>query len=395
MNPERLRGTLNWDACVECGHCLLECRYLELSEAQAVEEIRNLNRGLTPNGSLVDRCASCLACNAFCPNDAHPYERIHFLWHYRLRRDGIPKRASYMMPTADTNFRTALRFSSDERALHRRWDTPHPPARTVLYPGCNILALPTLATGRLFEGLPVWGRWDLCCGEMYYRMGMLDTVDRMARELTAAYADQGLEELVFACPACFNMFRSILPDQFGARFDFRVTFFDEWLQRRLDRGDLTLTPRSRGSVVVHDSCHGRVLGGAFMDRQRELLRLAGKTVVETRQHREHGLCCGMAAGANRFSVVDLSRAALRQLVALNEAPADEVAIYCSGCLLTLSCARLASPLRRPLRHTLEYLHEAAGEPIVGRQRRRAAQLLAGIARHALPRYVSRKRLPMS
>lgn len=392
MNPEQLRQTLGWDRCVECGRCLEQCRYLDLTAEQAIEEIRKINRGQTADSVVLAGCTSCLACNTFCPHEAHPYERIHYLWHYRIQREGIPSRAAYLMPTRDPNFRTNLRYSREEKALLRAWGAPRPPSSTVLYPGCNLLTLPRLLGGRLFQGLPVWGRWDLCCGEMYYRMGMLDAVEEIADKLTRHYADCGLEEMVLACPAGFNMFRTILPEQFGAHFDFRITSFDQWLTRRLERGEIEFTSPQSGSVVVHDSCHGRALGDGFMDRQRHLLQLAGLTVYETEPCRQQGLCCGMAAGANRFSALDITRAAMAQLRALHQAEGDEIAAYCTGCLLTLSTVRLISPYRKPVGHTLEYLHAALGEPVPRRQTVRAIQLLAGISAHALPHYASPRRL---
>lgn len=392
MNPEQLREALHWDRCVECGECLVQCRYLDLTRDQAIDEIRKINRGRATDTEVLQRCISCFACNAFCPHDAHPYERIHYLWHYRLEQQGVPRRASYLLPLSDPNFRKSLRYNRQERALLRRWDTPAPPGSTALFPGCNLCALPQLASGRLFAGLPVWGSWETCCGEMYYRMGALDTVAQIAERLVRFYAGRGLDELVFACPACFNMFRHILPEQFGARFDFRVTSFDRWLQRRLDRGALRLDHPLDGNVVVHDSCHGRVLGPDFMDRQRSLLRRCGLTVHETERNREHGLCCGIAAGANRYSLADLARTSLRAARALDRAPGDEVATYCTGCLLTLSGTRLLGPYRKPVNHTLEYLHAALGEPRPHRQSVRAAQMLAGISLHAGPQYLSRRRL---
>jgi Fe-S oxidoreductase len=387
MKPSDLREVLNWDACVECGECLVNCRYIEFSREEAVREIKKINRGDT--AGILEKCVSCYACDAFCPHGAHPYERIISGWDERNKRQGLPLRAAYLMPGRRPNFREDIRFYASEKEILKKWNQPEPPAETVLYPGCNLLAMPFLATGKIFELLPVWGNFDLCCGEMFFRTGNLDKARQIAERLTLFYRDKPLREMVFVCPACYNMFTNVLPQQFGAHFSFKTTFLTDWLTAALDDGRLTVNRPLTGSVVMHDSCHARVLGGDFMESQRAILKRLGLTVHETPENRKHGLCCGMAAGANRFSVVDLVKNALRQLLALDRADGDAAAIYCTGCLLMLSCVRPLSPFGKPLVHPLEYIRRALGETVPRRNIPRSLSITAGILSHSLPWYFSR------
>ncbi len=389
MPVANLAKVLNWDACVECGECLSRCRYMEFTPDEAKEEIRKVNRGEASR--VLAGCMSCYACNAFCARGAHPYERIHYAWNDRYEREGLPARASYLMPSRRPNFREDLSFSPAERELHGRWGADDPPARTVLYPGCNLLALPLLVPEAVMEVLPVWGRWDLCCGEMFFRMGILSKVDEIARHLTAFYAKKKIDEMVFVCPAGYNMFRNILPRQFGARFSFRITFFSEWFHRAVRKGKLTVTRRLEGDAVIQDSCHARVLGPEFMDSQRRLLEGLGLTLRETPENREDGLCCGMAAGCNAYGAFDLLRQGMRNLRALDRAGGREIVQYCTGCLLTSSVIRAVNPFGKRLTHTLEWVGLALGERRPRRHYRRALSVLKGIVIHALPRYLSRKR----
>ncbi|HPA71552.1 MAG TPA: (Fe-S)-binding protein [Spirochaetota bacterium] len=389
MKKEELGGALRWDECVECGTCLRECRYLGLSADGAVEEIRKINRG--EPSVVTERCVSCYACDAFCPRGAHPYERIHYAWDERYRRTGLPARARYLMPDQRPNFRQDVNFSAREKRLLEKWSAPAPPARTVLYPGCNLMTLPLLADGAIFERLPVWGNWGLCCGEMFFRMGLLDRVERTARELTAFYADTGIEEMVFVCSACYNMFGNVLPGQFGARFGFRITFFTDWFWREVDAGRLAAPGKLAGSVAVHDSCHARVLGTEFMETQRAGLRRLGLETHDTVTDLKRGLCCGMASGARRYSVADLARYTVMGLRELDRAEGDLGLAYCTGCLLTFSMARLARPFGKKLVHPLELYRKALGEKALRRNIPRALSILAGISLKALPKYFSRDR----
>ena len=386
-----MRETLGWERCRECGECLVNCRYMHFSREEAINEIRHIKRGELEDSRAVRGCMSCYACNAFCPEEAHPYERIHYAWDERYRRTGLPWRASYLLPHQRPNFRHSLRYTAAERALQRQWDSPTAPGRVCLFPGCNLLAMPLLATGRLFEDLPVWGSWELCCGEMYFRMGLLDVVARVAERLTNFYQRNPVDELVFVCPAGYNMFTHVLPDQFGAIFDFRTTFITDWITERLERGSLEVGRPLQRSAVVHDSCHARVLGEAFMDSPRALLASLGVQAIETPRSRSHGLCCGVAAGCRSYSLVDLVACGLRELTTLDLTDAAEVVVYCTGCLHTLAIFRLMNPFGKPIVHLLEYVRYSLGEDAPGRHTKRALQMAAGILTHAATSYLSRKR----
>lgn len=388
---ENFRELLNWDKCTECGECLLNCQYMKFSRDEAVADIRKINRGGHSESRAAKGCISCYACDAFCPNGAHPYERIHYTWNERYERQGLPVRASYLMPGRLPNFRQSLSYTQREKELQDKWAVDKPPAKTCLYPGCNLLAMPLLAQGAIFDELPVWGRWELCCGEMFFRMGALAPVRKTAKRLTEFYQNKDIEELVFICPAGYNMFSNVLPRQFGAKLDFKKTYFTDWFMRKLDEGVFKITNKLSGSVVIHDSCHARVLGEEFLESQRRLLKRLGLTVVEMNENRKHGLCCGVAAGCREYSLIDLARCGFKGLAALDRAKADEAGIYCTGCLLTLGIFRLANPFGKPLRHIVEYAREAIGETVERTNTKKALQMTAGIGLNALPRYFDPRR----
>jgi Fe-S oxidoreductase len=391
MEKETLKTILNWDNCRECGECLVNCRYMSLSREDAINEIKKINTGDLESSMVLKKCISCYACDAFCPNGAHPYERIHYNWDSRYKTKGLPMRASYLMPTMRPNFREDIPFSVKEKALHEKWGNDAPPAKVVLYPGCNLLSMPLLAEGAIFENLPVWGKWDLCCGEMYFRMGLLEPTERIAEKLTEFYRDKNLEEMVFVCPACYNMFTNVLPKQFGVKFNFKTTFFTDWFLNELNKGTFEIKHKINRSVVMHDSCHARVLGDEFMEKQRLLLRQLGVTIYETPRNKKHGLCCGVAAGTNKYSVFDLSFAGVRQLVTIDMSRGDDAVAYCTGCLLTLSCFRFLNPFGKRLVHPLEYVREAMGEKVIRTNQQKAFWALWGIMTHAIPAYLNPKR----
>ncbi len=341
----------------------------------------------TPN--IDARCMSCAACDVFCPHGAEPYDRIlrHFYGGY-LRR-GLPERARYLLPTMPHSFREdlAAKLPADEQALVAQW-AKNEPAGDVLYPGCNLLACSYLTQSGAFDGLTVAGRLDLCCGEMYYRLGLFDFVQRIGERLAEHYADKPIDRMVFVCPACANMFGKILPQKFGAGFGFETVLYTDYLLAQIDAGKLPLRKTLTGEVVVHDSCHGRLGGDAVMDSPRRLLRRLGLTIVEAAHSRETGYCCGIAAGAPRQSIADLVSAVGRVSVEYARAQGDAVAAYCTGCALTLNTVPATTGLGKPIRHVLDYVAEALGRPTPPRLAQRSRALIAGVLNNSVPKYLS-------
>ncbi len=77
-----------------------------------------------------------------------------------------------MLPYQDPNYRTDVvpEMSPRERQLLTTWKQT-PAQGEVLYPGCNLLTVPSLLDLGVLDGLPVSGDWSLCCGEPFYRLG--------------------------------------------------------------------------------------------------------------------------------------------------------------------------------------------------------------------------------
>jgi Fe-S oxidoreductase len=379
------------EECDLCGECLLRCPYMELSPEEAREEMKRMMSG-EPTRVVHRKCISCYACDAYCPRGCRPYELIISTWHRRYRERGLPVRASYLMPASRPNFRidTVEGMNPREKELLEKWRKTPPEGEYVLYPGCNALTLPHLLDASFLDDVVISGEFDLCCGEMYFRMGLFDVVRETARRLTEYYRGRNIGTMLFVCPAGLNMFRNVLPGLFGAEFGFRTAFLGEYLLEKVERGEIEITNRLHRTVAVHDSCHGRILGEEVMGTARRLYGLMGLETVEISTDPMQGLCCGMAAGCNRYRPEDMYRAAVMELKAARKTGAEELAVYCGGCQLTLSLMRWLYPTRQPVRHLLEYLKEAVEGASPHPADRRALRMLGKVATKALPKLFSRR-----
>ncbi len=357
------------DRCEECGMCLYRCPTLGLTLPQAREEIRRLRQG-EPSRFIDRRCASCFSCNTWCPNGCGPYGLILYRWYQRYLERGLPVRALPAMPLeAGNNTDIAMRHHTPrERELLREWKRnagdPGKVAEaggTVLYAGCNALMFPCLLDTSLLEGMTVIGDKSLCCGEVYFRLGLFDVVRRQAEVLEERFRRLGVRKAVFFCSAGYNMFTNLLPSFFGARFDMETQYLGELLLERAEAGELGLKRLEKRRAVISDTCHAKVLGRDFMEVPRRLLRALGLEVAEMPHSREHSVCCGAACGARRHNPLDMGRQAIAQWEEARAGGADLLVAYCATCLLLLHAGKLMRPSRVPLHHLMELLMESAGE----------------------------------
>ncbi len=326
------------DECDSCGECLQRCPVLSYSG----EEARNAIRGLIvgdPGSPVLKRCSTCMSCNIYCPHDCNPYGLILYRWFQRYRDRRVPLRSTLVMPLEPGNAWWNMKrwFPADEKSLLKEWsDLSRPEVREadeVMFAGCNLLSYPYMADGGIFSDLPVVGAEGLCCGEVYFRMGLLDAWERNARTLP-------------------------------------------------DRVDL--------SLAVHEPCHAKTLGNSFMESPRELLKAVGGTPLEMEHHHASGLCCGFGCGASRYSPFDLVLGGIKRL---REARGvgDGIMVYCNSCLLFLSMARLMYPGAPRIYHLVELLQQAAGSPTCRRHERRVLNFVTELTL-GTPKMLSLKRV---
>lgn len=383
------RRPFDAERCTECARCLTECPVMHLPEPEAVARVRALKRyAADPEYTdataerVLRACTSCFACNVICPEDCRPANLFLDLWYRAYQREGLPARAQYFLPHSLENFRTFAmdRFPPEFKEAVESWKSTEPAAE-VFYTGCNLIATPYLTFSRLFDGLAIRGGLEYCCGEMYFRMGLYDQVEEIARKLTAYFRAIGARKVYGLCTACLNVLDNVLP-QFGA--DFTGIEFVPYLKvihGRLASGELPLVKRFEGrTITIQDSCHAKIFEEGYADWPRRILELLGFTILEAAQHGDTALCCGIGSGFSHdaaYGKLDMIRGQRQCTKNLNDAGADCIGVYCSGCLQTLSTAKYVAWSPRPIYHVIELIQEAIGETPRRAQGRLARHLLEG------------------
>ncbi|MEO1011779.1 MAG: (Fe-S)-binding protein [Bacteroidota bacterium] len=143
----------------------------------------------------------------------------------------------------------------------------------------------------------VLGTEESCTGDPAKRAGneFLFQMQAMANiEVLNSYE---VKKVVTACPHCFNTLKNEYP---GLGGNYEVIHHTQFIQKLVEEGKMTLEGgKFKGKrITYHDPCYlGR--GNNIYEAPRELLKKLDAELVEMRNCRSRGLCCG-AGGAQMF-----------------------------------------------------------------------------------------------
>jgi Fe-S oxidoreductase len=361
---------------------------LKLPIEEAKEEIKRLIEGEETRYVLAN-CISCMTCNYLCPEGCDPYHLILSKWSERYEREGLPLRVKLVLPLEIPNFLSIAKenMPEDERRTLEAWSKASnsreevAKAKEVMYASCNAQIFPYLTYTKILEGLTIIGEQGLCCGEIYYRMGLLEVLSRIAHRVGKRLNSLGLKKLITFCPACYNMLKNVYL-KFGVHLDFEIQDMREWLWEKIKEGEIEIKREVNKTATIQDSCHARLLGDPFLDLPRKILKAVGVEIIEMKRSRREALCCGIADGLARrdpSAILDGSR---RQLEEAEKTEAEIVVVYCATCLLMLSIGQMFSPTKTPIYHIIEVLQLATDEEPLRRHAKRAEDITVGLLKKA-------------
>jgi len=395
MEQLELKTFFQLEKCKLCGKCLMECPVLSYPEEIAKAEKAKLIKG--EFSQVLNLCKSCFSCNRFCPENLNPYGLILFRWFERYQREGIPVRALASLPVEEKNFIYFARkaYTREEKALTKTWQenaNSDLAGEEVIFAGCNAQIFPYLFESPLLSGVKVIGEPGLCCGEVYYRMGLFARVKHLAEKLAERYQKIKPKRVIMFCLAGYNMQKNILPKRFGIKLAPEIIYLGDWLLERVKKREIEFKRQLKRKVVVQDSCHSKVLGEEFMEKPRELLRLAGAEIVEMNPCKELQICCGVADGITRFNPLDMLLGGIRQWRLAKKTGAEVFSPYCATCYLMLKITEKFYPKFIPCLHFLELLTYSAGYSVESLADKRAVKLITGLSFSSVFKIFSKKRV---
>jgi hypothetical protein len=190
-------------------------------------------------------------------------------------------------------------------------------------------------------------------------------------------------EVFLLTDSVYLLLSRLLPEHFGVEFSPRFGSFTFWLLESIRRNEIPFRKRVGLTLAVHDNCYAKAEGARLYDAAREILSSTGARIVEPAHNRDSSLCCGFGRGAadipKHTIPFAIMKGAARKLKEAEDAGADGLVTYCTGCLYLLWAARELTQSPLAVYHLVEPVTmamDAYKYADLTRQRERAWDIIA-------------------
>ena len=314
--------SLNFDPaiCASCDtcDCLMRCQYMTFDLTEAKKEKTRINSG--KNSRVLTECATCYACEEYCPNSNHPF----YLIVERQEALGI-------LPSPAPITRQQILMMKPRGTI-----TP----MKVSAPVIDMCYFPML-TGSirepLYENPSIIVGSDLFCNIMWLHFArnsvIREQLPRVIDNIWHYYLrDSHVEELICFHDECYATFSHLAP-AFNIQVPFKPIHVFEYISHRLDVLKKSIKPIN-AKVAYQRPCSNRLIPETqhWVD---DIFTKIGVERVERTYDRENALCCGQVLRAHQREDVadDIQN---RNLEDMKETGAAYCVFNCPACMATLA-----------------------------------------------------------
>lgn len=389
---------LNFDACVECGHCENVCPAFEAKQPLNPKAlIQNLVKAQSPlihfkytgnnhpdiasrdtqilheqlvSNDTIWACTTCRACVEACPMMIEHVDAIVSLRRFQVLEAGsIPEKAAKVLD----NLRLTDNRSGVSPAELQYWNSgtslPIPnedtPYEVLLWCGASQLELRSQHVLRaliiLFKKANVTfitlGEEELDSGDIARRLGDEATYHRLARKNISTLSKYNFDRIVTPDPHDYNILKNEYP---ALGHHFNVAHHTEFLLDLIENGRLKVSNiSSRKKTTYHDPCYLARYNG-LTHAPRKLLQLIGVPITEMERNGRQTFCCGGGGGTPFLDIGGTKRIPDIRMEEARNSGAERLLVSCPGCMSMLE--GVIEP-RPEVMDIVELVLEAAGAEI--------------------------------
>jgi len=305
------------EAC-ETYDCLTRCQYISLTLEEAKEERWKIIRG--EDSRVLTECATCYACEEYCPYGNHPFYQIVDL-----------QEAKGMHPAPLPVEKLQLQMMAPRGEIDYK-DLSAPVINLCAFSPFEGLSI----QGKFFEDVSRVGGNDLFCNLMYLHFAKSSVIrERLPLVIENIWKyclnNNNIKELVCFHDECIGTYTSFAP-AYGIEVPFKPVHFFEFILAKLREHKDEITSFDM-KAAYQRPCSNRLCPetDSLVD---EICEMIGVERVKRKYDRENALCCaGILKMQGRDELADeLQKKNLDDM----QAAGAEVCIFnCQFCLMTL------------------------------------------------------------
>ncbi|PIR17913.1 MAG: Fe-S oxidoreductase [Deltaproteobacteria bacterium CG11_big_fil_rev_8_21_14_0_20_49_13] len=298
-------------------------------------------------------CTTCKACEEACPVFIEYVDKITDMRRHQVLMQGaISPEAQTALQNIEKNYNPwGIGYSTRgdwAKEMNVKTLAEDPKVEYLYFVGCagsfdERAKKVTRAFVKLLQkagvSFGILGAEEKCNGDSARRLGNEYLFQTLVKENMATFGKYGVKKIITTCPHCYNTLKNEY-SQFGGNYE--VHHHTEFLLNLIENNKLSLCnstierPHDR-TITYHDSCYlGRY--NNIYNAPREILKAAGYEVVEPKETKDRGRCCG-AGGGRMWMEENLgTRINHKRLEDLQKTGSEKIASACPFCLTMISDA---------------------------------------------------------
>ena len=348
--------------CIRCGLCSYTCPSYRVHRTQAqsprgrVALLRSASQGHLEVGEVFENrifgCTLCAACDQVCPSGVDVEEIL-----LGAREEiALQGQLSPNLARLSRTVRESHNISGEDNELRLLWaenlerqplGSAREKAKAVYFVGCVSSLFPrSYSIPRAFvqtleaaaADYALLGSSEWCCGYPLLANGLLSEAKETILHNVARVRATGAQQVLFACPSCYHMWKHVYPEIAGDEMDGLETLHAaEYLAGQVDQGRLAFRETNL-TVAYHDPCDLGRKSGVYEAPRRVLQGIPGLTLVEMADNREEALCCGGGGNLETHDPDLVASISSRRLAQAQAAGAQVIVSACQQCERTLAAA---------------------------------------------------------
>lgn len=307
------------EKCDFCGECLARCHYLEYDKISGGKAFEKLVKG--ENASWIYECATCIACNEYCPKEARPFDLIL----QRMEEAGDFSDAAMVVQMAER-----FKAEGEPKAAEKQSDR----AMSV----CVMTgSMPWAIQGQLFENIPLLKGKHYFCNILFAHMGNESIMRDRLKTMVNNLALSGAKEIVFVHDDCYGLLKGVAPE-YGIEIPFRPVHLFEYLRDYL-KENKDQVKKLNMKVAYQRPCASRYTPEKepFLD---EIFEIIGVTRVAREYDRINALCCGAETVGPNLKIISRGKNFApvpdRNVKDARDSGAEAMVYLCAMCFATLN-----------------------------------------------------------